>query len=815
MKLITKKIKALVVIILFCITLKSKASEALKDYPIKPVPFTKVLISDTFWRPRIETNISITIPHILQMCEKSGRIDKFIRAAQAQKNDPNLKNRNILSYPFDDADVYKAIEAASYSLYIKPDQKLDKQLDILIERIGKAQEADGYLYTARTINPQMPHSWAGKNRWEKEEELSHELYNAGHLYEAAIAHYTITGKKTLLNIAIKNADLVCKTFGPGKIELAPGHQEIEIGLIKLYRATGKIEYLNLAKFFVDIRGTGKIRQEYNQTHLKIVDQNEAVGHVVRAMFMYAGVTDVAIFTNSKEYKDAIERLWQNVVDKKMYIMGGVGIIGGSESFGENYELPNLGAFCETCATVGNIFWNHRLFLMNGEAKYIDVMERCLYNGLLASVSLNGKTFFYANPLTSMGYASRNEWLACACCTGNIARVLGSISEYIYAYTDNSIYVNLYIGSEADIELKDCAVKISQTTLYPQDGHIKLAIDRIIENKNKQATKEFTIFMRIPGWAQDEPVPGDLYKYMNQSNRKPVIKVNGQIGKLQTENGYFIITRNWKNGDEIELDLPMTIHRVKANANVEDDKGRIAIERGPILFCAEGVDNENEPHLILKDDSPLSSEFNPNVLGGIQIIKGKALVAKRSTDGKSLMTSEQNFFAIPYSVWLNRTPSPMNVWFASNEDSVIPAPGPTIAYKSKLTASAGSGVLSCITDQAIPKNSNDTSMGFYHWWPRAGTSEWIQLDFDKTYSVSSSKIYWFDDTPNGSCRIPKSWKLLYHKDNNWIEVKKLNEYLNLKDQFNQIKFEPVETNGLRIELQLQEKWSGGILEWQVE
>ncbi|MGH7967567.1 MAG: glycoside hydrolase family 127 protein, partial [Limisphaerales bacterium] len=410
-----------------------------------------------------------TIPFAFQQCEKSGRMDNFERAAKILKGE-QVSNRKPPPYPFDDTDPYKVLEGASYALAVEPDAALSAYLDKLIAEIGAAQEPDGYLYTARTINPEHPHDWSGPERWLKDPDESHELYDAGHLFEAAAAHYQATGKTNLLNIAIKEANLLCKTFGPEKLHIWPGHEIVEMGLAKLYRVTGDRRYLDLAKFFIDVRGPGG--DDYHQSRIKPVDQTEAVGHAVRAGYLYSGMADVAALTGDKAYVHAIDAIWEDVVSKKLYVTGGIGARGAGEAFGADYELPNLSAYCETCAAVANVYWNYRLFLLHGDGKYVDVMERTLYNGLLSGVSLDGKKFFYPNPLESDGRHQRSPWFGVACCPGNITRFLASVPGYAYAHKGDTIYVNLYAAGTASIDLeRDRKVMLTQQTRYPWDGDI--------------------------------------------------------------------------------------------------------------------------------------------------------------------------------------------------------------------------------------------------------------------------------------------------------------------------------------------------------
>src|SRR5918994_257454 len=595
-----------------------------RDYPVQPVPFTAVHLDDGFWAPRIETNRAETIPFAFKQCELSGRVDNFIRAAKALRSVP-LENTKPPGYPFDDTDLYKVIEGASYTLTVTPDAKLDAYIDSLIEKIGAAQEKDGYLYTTRTINPQSPHPWAGKERWELERDDSHELYNLGHLYEAAVAHYQATGKRTLLNIALRTADLLVNTFGPGKQSIWPGHQITEMGLAKLYRVTGDERYLNLAKFLLDERGpnpgekTNPRGLEYNQAHRRVIEQTDPVGHAVRATYMYSGMADVAALTGDASYLKAVDAIWQSVVGKKLYITGGIGASGRGEAFGGEYELPNMTAYNETCAAIGNDYWNHRLFLLHGDAKYIDVMERTLYNGLISGVSLDGKSFFYPNPLESNRQHERSPWFGVACCPGNITRFLASVPGYVYARQGDTIYVNLYAAGIADLETDGGRkVKLVQETRYPWDGVVRITV-------TPDRARTFPIKMRIPGWARNEAVPSDLYRFADGISEPITLTVNGERMPAGGSDGYATITRQWKAGDVIALALPMPVRRIVAHDRVEADRGRVALQRGPIVYAAEWPDNPNGKvrNIVLPNSAKLTSEFRADLLRGVQVIKGRA------------------------------------------------------------------------------------------------------------------------------------------------------------------------------------------------
>jgi hypothetical protein len=622
------------------------------DYKIQGIPFNEVKISDQFWLPKIETNRTVTIPASFAKCEETGRVESFVKAAKKE-------GKFDTEFPFDDTDIYKTIEGAAYSMSVHPDPKLDRYVDSLITIVGKAQEPDGYLYTARTIDPANPHKWSGNERWVLESVLSHELYNSGHLFEAATAHYQATGKRNFLDIALKNADLLVQVFGPGKRNDAPGHQIVEMGLVKLYRITKEEKYLHLAKFFIDSRGKeNDPKKAYSQDHKPLIQQDEAVGHAVRAGYLYSGVADVAALTGNVEYLSAIDKIWDNMVSKKLYITGGIGARHRGEAFGDNYELPNLTAYNETCAAIANVYWNYRMFLLHGDAKYIDVLERSLYNGVISGIGLDGKTFFYPNPLEcDMHYhfnsgktLDRQPWFDCSCCPTNMCRFLASVPGYIYAQGNNSLYVNLFAQSTSTVQLnKKLPVTISQETQYPWDGQVKISV-------SPEKTSQFSLHLRIPGWVQNKPVPSDLYSYVLPETTMFLLTVNDEAATFKQENGYAVITREWKQGDVVNYSLPMNIHRVEANHKVTDDLGKVAIERGPIVYCLEGADNGAElMKLALADTAKLSATFSPETLGGLVTISGEAT----ATGGKENQT--QKITAVPYFVWNNRGANEMKVW----------------------------------------------------------------------------------------------------------------------------------------------------------
>lgn len=625
-------------------------------YLYTPVPFTAVEIDDTFWLPRMQTNRTVTIPYDFKKCEETGRISNFDKAAGHLPGD----HEGIF---YNDSDVYKIIEGAAYSLSLHPDPELDAYLDDLIAKIAAAQEPDGYLYTARTIaertgrTERLDPEREGLTRWSNLR-VNHELYNVGHLYEAAVAHYHATGKRTLLDVALKNANLIDQVFGPDARHDVPGHQEIEIGLAKLYRVTGEQRYLDLAKFFLDERGHAHGRDlymnhgnpGYMQDHLPVVEQREAVGHAVRAAYMYSGMADVAALTGTAVYIDAIDTIWQNVVERKLYLTGGIGARHQGEAFGDDYELPNDTAYAETCAAIANAMWNHRMFLLHGDAKYMDIVERVLYNGFLSGISLSGDHFFYVNPLAWDGeYAfnrrlvGRQPWFDCSCCPSNVVRFLPSLPGYMYATSEDALYINLFIGGRATVDLPSCPVTVTQTTDYPWDGRIVLDIE-------PAAPQTFALHLRIPGWARNETVPSDLYRYDDELDPYADVRLrlNGEPLPIATDKGYVVVERTWQPGDRIELDLPLFVRRVVSHPQVEANQGRVAIERGPVVYCWEFADNSGKP-----DDVRVAGEveftpvYDPEFLGG-------ATKLTAQVDGHGLTL-------IPYHLWAHRGDGPMAVW----------------------------------------------------------------------------------------------------------------------------------------------------------
>ena len=646
-----QKIKLVFLIIM--ISIIKVSAQSVKDYPFVPVPFTKVSINDEFWGPRILTNRRVTIPDTFEKSEETGRIKNFAIAGGLEEGE----HEGIY---FNDSDVFKIIEGAGYSLNVNPDPKLKEYVDGVIAKIAAAQEEDGYLYTQRTINPSKVQQGAGEKRWDHMIH-NHELYNVGHMYEAAVAYYLATGEKNLLDVAIKNANLIDSVFGPNKNLGVPGHEEIEIGLVKLFRLTGDNKYLDLAKFFIDQRGNSdghELYGKYSQDHKPFVEQRNAVGHSVRAGYLYAGVTDVAAITGSNQYDNSIFSIWSDIVEHKTYLTGGIGSEPHIEGFGPDYQLPNATAYTETCAAISMMLWNHRLFLLTGDVKYMDVFERTLYNGFLPGISLEGDTYFYPNPLESngiyefnQGMIKRSPWFDVSCCPVNIVRILPSLSGYIYSIKDQDIFINLFIGNTAELDLNGKKIKLNQSTKYPWNGKVKFSV----EEADNDLFAGFKI--RIPGWVRNEVLPGDLYSYLNKKDSNISLLINGENQQLDTENGYIILDKNyWKSGDIIEVSFEMEVRKVISNEKVIANKGKIAFERGPLVYCAEQVDNPNGVlNLKLEANSQFKYLYDEELLGGMGKIIGKATDEKnRSVD----------FMAIPYYGWAHRDDGEMSVWLNS-------------------------------------------------------------------------------------------------------------------------------------------------------
>ena len=761
---------------------------------LQPVPFMQVALKDQFWAKRLETNYRHTLPHNIEWCEKTGRLSNFDKAAGRVPG-------NFEGIYFNDSDVYKVLEGAAHILAVTKDPELDHLLDSLIARIAAAQQPDGYLNTYFTL------AEPGK-RWTNLH-VMHELYLAGHLFEAAVAHFRATGKRNLLDVAIRFADHIAGEFGPGKRLDPDGHQEIELALLKLYEITGNKAYFDLAKFFIDIRGDASQRKLWGpqvQDHLPFRQQSELVGHAVRAMYMCCGAADLFAWTGEKALQEALHQLWEDLVRHKLYITGGVGARHGGEAFGERYELPNPSAYAETCAAIGLILWSARMTWLEADARYADVMERALYNGFLSGVSLDGRHFFYVNPLESAGHHHRQPFFGCACCPTNVVRIIPQVPGLFYAFDSDNVYVNLYASGKAEFSWNGMPIQIIQETEYPWDG--KIAI-RLIPEK----PVDLSLRLRIPGWC-----------------REAKLTVDGEPISCPLENGYAVLRRHWSGKEKISLELAMPVERIEAHPAVAANRGRVAIQRGPLVYCFEQVDHGSPVRsLILARDPQFHLEFRPDLLGGVMVIH-------------ALDIRGQKWTAIPYYAWDHREPGEMVVWVRQegksrkvdeadpswkgllyrplDPNSLTGEEQWTLAEFATPTASHCNpgDTLTALNDRLEPKSSDDHSIPRFTWWDHRGTKEWVQYEFPQPVRVQAVGVYWFDDRRQGRhCRVPLRWQLLYRKDHEWVAVENITPYTVDLDRYNWVRFHPVETTALRIEVELDSSgpWSGGILEWIVE
>ena len=795
-----------------------------QDYPITPAVMTNVMVTGGFWLPRFETNRLVTVKVDFEKCELA-RIPNFRRAAAREWG-------TFKGIPFNDSDVYKVIEGAAYTLATHPDAELEKYVDDLNAAIARAQEPDGYLYTARTLG--FRDGMTGPLRWSHIAH-SHELYNVGHLYEAAVAYWETTGKRTLLDTAIRSADLVDRTFGPGATQLKdpPGHQEIELALCKLYRATGEKRYLDLAKHFLEARGRGgdkggsqvfsqsgelvkcnemSAKGNYAQNHLSVVAQREAVGHAVRATYQYCAMVDVAALEGNDAYVKAIDALWENVVQKKLALNGSVGARHAGEAFGANYELPNESAYNETCAGIGNALWNQRMFLLHGDAKYIDVLERALYNGIISGVSLGGDEFFYPNPLASKGGYKRSKWFGCSCCPVNVVRFIPQITQFAYATRDDAAYVNLFVESDATLKLKGGEVKLSQKTDYPWNGNVSIVV---MPSPNLQPSKplNFQLAIRIPGWCVGRPVPSDLYTQIVPGSLEDFkVKVNGRAVKVNPVKGYCVIDREWKKGDVVEIAMNMPVRRIKAHDKVVADRGRLAVERGPIVYCAEGVDNGGcALDKVLAADAKFT-RTTCNILGNVYpAFTAPAVSVRRGLMG-GLRKESCTLMLVPYFAWCHRGAGEMQTWFPAEatEENAAPDYAITASYCHP------NDTVAALNDGVLPKSSGDQSVPRFTFWDHCGTDEWIRYDFGEPEEVRRVEVYWFDDTESGRCRVPESWKIEWRpaKDAEWRDVGVAGPCE--RDRFCAVDFPaPVKAQSIRLAVKLRNGFSGGVLECRLK
>jgi DUF1680 family protein len=727
-----------------------------RGYPVTPVPLTQVDILDDFWAPRMEVNRKISLWHCFNKMEEP-----------------------------DDFGTPKLIEAAAYMLAKHPDPKLEAYVDQLIDKL---------------VTQLIPHL----------ADPDKAVRVPGHFLEAAVAYYATTGKRKMLDAALEDAKVIDANFGPGKRDFISEHEGQKIGLLALFGQTGDEKYLKLAQFFMDERGkdsyprTGEyaIDRTYAQDHEPVVKQKEAVGHCVRAMFLYIPLTDLAALTGKREYQEAVDKIWEDVVHHKLYLTGSIGSIRFHEQFGSAYELPNLSAWNETCAAYGNVVWNQRMFQAHQDAKYIDVLERVLYNGFADGVSLNGNRFFYQNPLRSFGNYERFEWIDVPCCPPNVVRLIASLPSYIYAQGSDSVYVNLFVGSKAKVSLPNGnTIAIQQETRYPWEGSVGIRLD-------PERAERFRVLVRIPGWARNEVLPGDLYEYDDKTGETPTLNLNGRPIELTIERGYARIDRRWAKGDKLELHLPMPVRRVKANTHVQEDDGMVALQRGPLVYCAEWPDNNGHVlNLIVPESAKFDSQWLPELLNGVQVVTANVKALQQDENGGQKQLTHQ-MVAIPYFAWSNRGPGEMAVWMSRepNKAWVSPLPPEPIhaVRSSGGVEKAWTGYndqndnICALYDGKDPLNSADESYLYYRMRPEPGTSGWVEYELKSPARLSSAHVYWFDD--RRFCRLPASWRVLYKDGDTWKPVANAEPYAVTKDKFNSVSFAPITTIAVRLEVE---------------
>lgn len=760
--------------------------------PLVPVPFEKVRLRDAFFAPRIETNRVVTIEACLKKCEETGRLRNFAVAAGIEKGEHE-------GFLYNDSDVYKVLEGVAYSLKVSPDPKLEARADAIIDWVWAAQREDGYLDTYwQLVKPDK--KWTNI-------QSGHELYCAGHLIEAAVAYEAATGKKKLLEVALKLAAHIDHEFGWGRHQEPTGHPELELALMKLWRRTSEERWLKLAKFFIDVRGKQdrgtKLFGEYAQDHAPVREQTEVVGHAVRAMYLYSGMADVAAASGDRTLLAPLERIWDDLVHTKMYVTGGIGSSGSNEGFTTPFDLPNDSAYCETCAAIGMGLWNDRMFLLTRQTKYADVLELEVYNNIPAGVSLGGDRFFYENVLASRGDHQRVPWFDCSCCPSNLVRYLPGMGERLYAVSGADLYVVLYAASSAELEVADTKVGVVQDTDYPLSGSVKISFA-------PQKPSRFAVHLRIPSWCKE-----------------PRLDAPEKSGTRKQAPGSdeYVIEREWKTGDVITLELPMAPRRIHADSKVSADVGRVAVARGPIVYGFEAADNGGSArNLALPPAAELKSRFEPALLGGTTTVfaKGQEVSVE---DARKHISHPVDLVAIPYCLWNNRAGEgargEMVVWIPETAElAEIPGQGLRVEQAGVVLSASqcwSGDTLLALNDGKLPASSSDSSIPRLTFWDHRGTAEWLQMEFVQPRKFTKARVYWFDDTGKGSCRAPESWRLSWKDGAEWKPVKLAagSNFGVAKDAFVAIAFEQVETSALRLEIQLQKDFSAGVLEWQVE
>ena len=795
------------------------------------VSFEQVALEDSFWLPRLKTQKETLVPFSLGKTEPAvenlRRTGEYLKTGKKTPLEPLAR--------FVDSDLFKVMEGAAYLLILERDPVLEAQMDSIIDIIADAQMEDGYLYEQFEVDDSMiKRGWGMGDKPYSFVVHSHELYNMGHMYEGAVAYYKATGKRKWLDVAEKNARHINKVFFEGDpnyndgkpVNQAPGHEEIELALVKMYQATGDTLYLDMAKKFIDIRGVtykpdgeGVMAADYAQQHKPVRDQREVSGHSVRAMYLYSGMADVMGATGDTTLIAPLESIWHDYVDAKMHINGGLGAVPGIEGFGPAYVLPNKDTYDETCAAVGNVLFNYRMFLATGDAKYLDVAEVALYNNVLAGVNIEGNRFFYVNVLEAdgrkafnHGRAGRSPWFGTACCPSNMARLIPQVSGMIYTHDGDDVYCALYVGSNGAVELENGKVDLKQRTGYPFDGNVE------IEVTPEKEGQEFTMWMRIPTWATDRFVPGELYSYADDVKAaKPTIKVNGKEAGGKMQNGFVPVKRKWNAGDKIEMTIPMPLRYSKADERVEADLNRVALTRGPLVLCAEGVDNDYQASSYVVSEigeQGTTGRFSEGVLSGIPYFTIPAM----AVDSTQKMHSGP-LTLLPYYAWNNRGDNgTMNVWFASDPESAVASMFPATGNVKEVfvTYTYTGDDPYAVADGKIPSSSNDGTIPRWTSWPRNGDAQKVEIHLKEPQKVESVSVYWYND--NGGVKLPQSWTLDYMKDGKWLPMQlyTTDSYGVNGDQYNMVHpAEPMTTDAIRINVTPVADASVGILEVAIE
>jgi uncharacterized protein len=784
-----------------CAATSNAADSQVADRPLEEVFFPQIKIGG-FWKDQIRRQTVLWIPHCIKQMEAGGagqELLNLINTAKAMRGEPAGRFRGL---PWSDAYVYNTIEAICLALAIDPenDRELAEAQDLLRGKLDEwipivlaAQSDDGYIHSHQVLN-----------RLERYSNIHHhEFYVQGYFIEAGVAHYLATRgqDRRLYDAARKCADRLCETFGPPPRKTwVHGHPGMEIALCRLARLVNQVEgaghgdkYVDLVRFQYDTRATvPQHRSAYMQSHLPAVEQTEAVGHAVRGTYFYAGMADIALLQGDRDFLNAADKLWDSAIHRKHYLTGGVGASHQGEAFAADFDLRNDG-YCESCAGCGMSFWADRMNRLHRDAHYVDVQERLLYNNVLGAVELSGQKFFYQNPLASE--APRHAWHGCPCCVGNIPRTLIAIKDQMVARSPekDALFVQHYVASEATIDdVAGGSLRVRQQTEYPWQGDVSILLD-------PERPAAFTLHLRIPDRGESR-----LYKLVPDLAGKFTVKVNGEPQAVEIDRGYVSLRRTWSPGDRVDLSLPMEIQRVYTDERVEANRGRVALQRGPLVYNIEDVDHQDQSRsVVLRPDTPLETEWKPDLLGGVMVIQD----------------ADRRLLAIPNYARLHRGGWSL-VWIAEREDVADRPLEPTIASTSKVTTSfrtsEGRFSTRAIHDQKEPKRSDERGTPLFHWWPRLGTQEWVQYEFAEPARVGAVEVYWYDDrTSGGGCRVPDSWQLRYRDGEQWKPVETGSPYGIERDRFNRVTFAPVTTGALRLEVQSQPGFSAGILEWRVE